>query len=138
MTHQHAGRQRTWAAVVVAVGVAFILLLPFGSVPSAIVQGVAGVFRALGAPHWLADQYLWERVLNVVLFVPVGAVLALLLPRWHVLGITLLGAGASLTFEAVQAFLMAGRDGSLFDVATNTLGTAIGAGLVALSRRRVT
>jgi hypothetical protein len=86
-------------AVAVAAAVALVLLLPFGAVPSAIVQGVSGGLRAVGAPDWLSDDVLWERLLNVALFVPVGAVLALLLRRWPFFAIVLLGAAASLAFE---------------------------------------
>jgi glycopeptide antibiotics resistance protein len=76
-----------------------------------------------------------EFVANIVLFVPFGA-LALLSWRqmdwrWAVLG----GVLVSSSVELVQATLLPGRTGSLQDVVANTLGAAIGGGLVLGLRR---
>ena len=132
-------RPTLWAlAGVAALAVAVIVFLPSSELPSSVVTFIRRELAQAGAPMWLRDADLWERLLNVALFVPVGVVLALLLRRWPLLGIVLLGAAASLAFELFQAYLLPDRDGSLWDVTTNTVGTAIGAGLVALTRGSVT
>ena len=137
MTSASPARGRVLAAAgAVLAGLFVILLLPTGDVPSTVVQAVSRSLRHEGAPIWLSAPSLWERLLNVALFVPVGAVLALLVPRWPVVGVTLLGFAGSLAFEAVQANLLPGRDGSWWDVATNTAGTLLGAAVVSLTRLR--
>ena len=76
-----------------------------------------------------------EFVANIVLFVPFGALATLSSPRmrwrWAVLG----GVLVSGLVELVQATLLPGRTGSLQDVVANTLGAAIGSGLVLGLRR---
>ena len=66
-------------------------------------------------------------VLNVLLFVPLGAALrhAGLRPR-HAAAV---GLVASVSIELLQAFAVPGRDGTVSDVVTNTLGAALGAWL---------
>lgn len=73
-------------------------------------------------------------LLNVVLFVPVGALLAKLLRgRWWV---AVLVAGlCSAAIEVVQAQWLLERIGSVDDVVANTLGAALGALAVTLRRR---
>lgn len=114
-------------AAVVAAGLLLVLLLPDSDVPSFTVRLISDALDGAGAPDWLSEPTVWEKALNVVLFVPVGAVVALLRPGWPVLGVAVAGFAASLSLEGVQAFLLAGRDGSLADVATNTAGALIGA-----------
>jgi glycopeptide antibiotics resistance protein len=67
-----------------------------------------------------------EALANVLLFVPVGLLLRLAVPR--VLTSVLLAAAAlaSLAIEVTQYVALAGRDPSLVDVLTNTGGAAIG------------
>ena len=66
-------------------------------------------------------------VLNILLFVPLGAALhrAGLRPL-HAAGV---GALFSLGIELLQAFVVPGRDASLSDFVTNTIGAALGAQL---------
>lgn len=72
-----------------------------------------------------------EAAANVVLFVPLGVLAALLLPprRWWVAA----GAGllTSAAIETVQYVLLNQRQASLVDVAANTLGALLGATCVA-------
>jgi glycopeptide antibiotics resistance protein len=72
-------------------------------------------------------------VLNVLLFVPLGMMLAL---RTRSLRHTLaVAALTSLAIEVAQALLPLGRTSNVDDVLLNVLGAAVGAGLVALVRR---
>ncbi|MGH7318994.1 MAG: VanZ family protein, partial [Candidatus Rokuibacteriota bacterium] len=77
-------------------------------------------FCLLCGEHGLAD---W--ILNVALFVPlgVGLVIAGLRPA------TAVGIGLATTIgvEALQVNVVAGRDTSLSDILSNTLGTLVGA-----------
>ena len=84
---------------------------------------------------WPAE---WSRfllrdiVINVLLYVPVGAVACLALrPRWPRAALAAaiaFGGALSLSMELLQDYVP-GRTTSLSDLATNTLGTAVGAGL---------
>jgi hypothetical protein len=66
-------------------------------------------------------------ILNVILFVPFGAGLRLLgVRRIRVIAIALCFSAA---IELLQMHIIAGRDSSLGDVITNTLGGALGAAL---------
>lgn len=79
-------------------------------------------------PIWClvcGDLGVLDVLLNIALFVPLGAGLALLGNSWR--RAMLLGAGLSLAIEVSQYFAIAGRDASLSDLITNTLGTAVGA-----------
>ena len=64
-------------------------------------------------------------VLNVLLFLPLGA--ALYRAGAGARGAVAAGAGLSLAIELLQAAVLAGRDGTLSDVVTNTAGAAAGA-----------
>lgn len=86
------------------------------------------------APDWVLPEH-YGVLLNVVLFVPLGALVVLLTrrPWWQA---TALAAAGSLAIEAVQ-WLWLDRQGTWIDVAANTLGAAIGALAVSpLARRR--
>jgi hypothetical protein len=77
---------------------------------------------------WLLCVFCGERatadvIANVVLFIPFGAALAWVAPRSR--GAWRLGLALSLAVELSQRFL-AGRDASISDVITNTLGTLVG------------
>jgi hypothetical protein len=63
-------------------------------------------------------------VLNTILFIPLG--LALRLMGWSPAAAVAMGAGISLTVESLQLAIILGRDGSLSDLVTNTLGSLIG------------
>ena len=67
-----------------------------------------------------------ESTANVLLFVPVGAVAFLLLPRrlWPVS--LLVGPALSVAIEVSQALLRPGRVATFDDIVANSLGAAIG------------
>ena len=67
-----------------------------------------------------------EALANVLLFVPLGALVAHLRPRWPGWQVVLALAVLSLAIEALQAIALAGRNPSPVDVVTNALGAALG------------
>jgi glycopeptide antibiotics resistance protein len=85
------------------------------------------------APDWVTPEH-YGVLLNVLLFVPLGALFVLLTrrPWWQA---TAVAAGGSLAIEAVQ-WLWLDRQGTWVDVAANTLGAAVGALAVSLLARR--
>ena len=90
-----------------------------------------------GAHPWCLagcdDTGLVDTILNLLMFMPLGFSLALVLPRrWLVV---LLCFTATVGIETAQAGLIVGRDPSLRDILTNTLGGAIGAWLAHSWRR---
>ena len=92
---------------------------------------------SLAEPHMLVDV-----VVNIVGFLPLGFLLALLLlsrgrvrPLALVLLVTAAGAGISFAIEWIQV-LMPSRYSSLLDFLLNTLGAALGAGIALWLRRR--
>ena len=64
---------------------------------------------------------------NVAMFVPVGALLAWLLPRWRVVSASVVSVGLSVGIELTQLSL--GRVGDIDDVILNTAGALLGASL---------
>jgi glycopeptide antibiotics resistance protein len=77
-----------------------------------------------------------EGAANVLLFVPLGLMVALLLPvrRWWLAGVA--GALISAAIETVQYLALSQRQASLGDVVNNTLGAVLGAVAVRVVRRR--
>ena len=75
-----------------------------------------------------------EIAANVVLFIPMGLLVALLVPerRWWVAVVS--GLSASLAIEGIQLLLISDRHGSLRDVAANSLGALLGAVAVQVVR----
>ena len=88
---------------------------------------------------WTGCQWPWclfDFAQNVALFAPLGASL-FLATRSHTKSI-IAGAALSLAVELLQLHVIRGRDASLSDWITNTIGTAAGAQLaVAAVLRRL-
>jgi hypothetical protein len=74
-------------------------------------------------------------LLNIGLFAPFGAALALISNR-RVLAIALAAAALSTLVELAQLYVVSGRDPSVSDIVANTLGGALGAVLVRLATVR--
>ena len=127
---------------VLAVGAVLIMLAlvlsPSSATPSSAVSGVSRTLTDLGAPPWLADDDLWERALNVLLFVPVGVIGVLVMPRWPWLRWALVGFLISGCIELFQGVVLPARDASVSDILTNTLGAGLGAWVTTrvMARRR--
>ena len=125
---------------VVAFGVLLIALAlvftPNAATPSEAVDAVSRGMADLGAPTWLSDPVLWERVLNVLLFFPLGFFGMLWAPRLRLIGWTSVGFVLSGSIEFVQAVLLPARDGSVGDILTNTAGAFLGAFSMHLLRVR--
>lgn len=94
-----------------------------------------GDYDVLSLSTWL-DPETWSRttspefVANVVLFVPLGLLLRLALPRATWVGAVLLGGAVSVAIEILQ--MATSRISDPRDVVANTLGAVIGALLGAI------
>jgi glycopeptide antibiotics resistance protein len=73
---------------------------------------------------------------NVALFVPLGVLVLLMWRRVGVLQATVASAAVAALIELLQYLVRPERLASLLDVVANTLGAAIGAGMVWVARRR--
>jgi VanZ family protein len=122
-------RARIAAAAAAAILVLAALLAP--THPEAGFLRWAGRFAPGGAiSPYSSTWWALEDLGNVALFLPVGAVLALLLtPARALLAGVLLSAGC----EFAQLFIPM-RQASVLDVAMNSIGTATGVALVLLVR----
>jgi glycopeptide antibiotics resistance protein len=125
------------AVYIFAVALVVLWPTPLDAVASGLIQRVLSALQRAGAPNWF-DYNLIESGANVVMFVPLGFLAALLLPsvlRWLTPAGALLFSGA---IEWCQQSFLPGRHASLQDVWVNTLGAAIGTALAYawLERRR--
>ncbi|QEO14179.1 VanZ family protein [Agromyces intestinalis] len=129
-----AARIVLWALVAVA-AVAVLAPIPLDAGNGGVVWHLLRVLRRAGLPGFVTYDVL-EFIANVVLFVPVGALLALELParRWGLA--VAVAAAASVAIEAVQAIVLVARVSSIADVAANVVGALIGALIVRAVRRR--
>lgn len=123
-----------WAAY--AAALVIVVLGPFSWALNRLTVRLYLLFRSTWpiAPDWVTPEH-YGLVLNVLLFVPLGAGLALL-TGWSWWRVTLAAAASSTAVELLQLVLP--RDADVWDVLTNTLGAAIGAlavGAVRLRRR---
>ena len=75
----------------------------------------------------------FEPVSNVLLFIPLGILLASLAWRWF--AVLALGLGLSLVIETTQYLLNQGRTADVDDVIENTLGALIGWAVVLVVHR---
>jgi glycopeptide antibiotics resistance protein len=94
-----------------------------------------GDYDVLSVSTWL-DPATWSRgisiefVANILLFVPLGLLLRLAVPRATWMGAVLLGGAVSVAIEVLQVF--GPRISDPRDVVANTLGALVGALLGAL------
>lgn len=103
--------------------------------PSPVDRGMGPLIAAVTrAVPWLTYDVI-EVVANIVLFVPLGLLTALALPRrrWLAVPIALM---VTVVIEVGQALLLEQRTPSVRDVLANLVGAAIGAGLAMLMIRR--
>ncbi|HET9348232.1 MAG TPA: VanZ family protein [Arthrobacter sp.] len=125
-----------------ALAVYLIGLAVVGDWPTPVDRPLAGLLKDLidavrGYPLTAGITYMHvEGAANVLLFVPLGLMVALLLPvrRWWLAGVA--GALISAAIETVQYLALSQRQASLGDVVNNTLGAVLGAVAVRVVRRR--
>lgn len=88
-----------------------------------------------GVPGWLDYRFV-ETAANVVMFVPLGALIASVSMRtlWWTSGV--LGLALSLCIEFTQYTLLPARTASASDLLANTAGALVGGAAVALLRAR--
>lgn len=96
-------------------------------------QALLLAWHAHGVPGWFDYDFV-QNAANVVLFAPLGALIAsVALPRlWWSAGV--LGLALSLTVEFVQAEFLPARFASAGDLAANTAGALLGGAIVAVAR----
>jgi hypothetical protein len=120
--------------VVEYAGIAWLVLNPSPATPTSAVAGLSDAMARLGFPTWLADGSVVEFWLNVILFVPLGALSAMIWPRVRLWGWILAGLLFSSTLEWTQLQVLSERSSTSRDIIANTLGMALGAGLIATAR----
>lgn len=79
-----------------------------------------------GIPSWFGYHKL-EFTANVAMFVPLGFLLALALPRRYIWLAALIVPALSGSIELLQSAFLAERFASVLDVAANTIGGYVGA-----------
>jgi len=111
-----------------------LMLIAFWPVP--VDRGASGFMRSIfkGVP-WLTYDVI-ETTANVLLFVPLGVLMALALPLQRGLVVPL-ALATTLVIESGQALFLAERTPSLRDIVANVLGAALGLAMVQLIERRV-
>lgn len=125
-----------WLALFVsAASFAVLLLGPWSSELNRLTVWLYVYFRTdlPIAPDRALPQH-YGALLNVLLFVPVGVVLALL-TRWSWWQVALIATLGSTVVELAQATIV-DRDSSAQDVVTNGVGALLGAAAVMVVRRR--
>lgn len=90
---------------------------------STLVQSIVSTLTSGRAEVSLQEA---EALANVVMFLPLGLLLALSMPRVYLSVLLVLSAGASLAIELTQYLVLPDRDPALLDVAMNTAGAAAG------------
>ncbi|MET4704824.1 VanZ family protein [Frigoribacterium sp. UYMn621] len=134
------GRTRRLLALI---GVAYVAAcLVIGFWPSPVdrpvddsLARVLAYLHSVGVPD-VVDYSFVERAANVLLFVPLGALVAAQLSRrhwWIALGTCIALSGV---IELGQALLLPARYASWIDLLANSVGGAIGVGITMLLRRR--
>jgi len=118
------------------VALALIALWPTPVDRNIAVLRIPGVLRL--ARHMGLDVYgaylLVERLANLALFVPLGALILLWRPRWSWLAATAIALSISTLIELAQAIARPERVATFDDVIFNTIGGAVGALLVVGAR----
>ncbi|MGV8883937.1 MAG: VanZ family protein [Rhodoglobus sp.] len=132
-------RARVWLATLgLVASVAIILLATMWPTPldqgyQGAINKVMAVLHRNGVPKWFGYNKL-EFSANIAMFIPLGFLVALLLPQkvwWLAL---LLCPGLSVAIELIQGAVLDARVSSALDVLANSLGALIGI-LVAVAIR---
>ncbi len=133
-------RARTVAVRVLAT-LALVAVFAIGYWPVPVDRGMRSALGAVldrlaaaGAPSWVDYAHL-EFAANIALFVPLGVLIAVLLPRWEWWLAPIIGLALSLAVEFGQALLLPERFATPLDVLANTTGATIGALVVTAVRQ---
>ncbi len=97
-------------------------------------DGVLGWLHGIGVPAWI-NYTLVEFTSNILLFVPLGVLVATLSTAIPVVAATVAGLAMSLSVELGQYLLLPARAATGADVIANTAGAALGGALVWFLRR---
>lgn len=128
------------AAVVIAVAVCVIVIVVITFWPTPVdrpvhreISDALDQLHHAGVPSQMNYSFV-EFSANVALFLPLGALIALLVmpPLWGVSGV--LGLTLSLCVEFCQYLFLPQRFASPYDLASNTLGALLGGVIVAIVR----
>lgn len=114
----------------------FMVVVPWGDIPTRVLSGAARAADRLGAPAVLLEPTRFEFIANVLVVVPVVAAVSWLVPKVRWTEWTAYGFVASISVEALQALVVTGRSATYSDVVANTAGALAGA-VVGLLVRRV-
>ena len=123
------------ALVVYAAALGFVLLVPYGAVPSSGASWTAALAARLGAPAWAVEPSRWEFIANALMLMPLSALGSLVWPRtgwrdWTAYAFVIAGG-----VELAQGLFLPERSATYADVAANTLGGLGGAVVVQVARR---
>ncbi len=111
------------AYVVYLVSLLYLVWEPDASTPGGVVAWLADLLGGAGLPGAVRVV---EVGLNVLLFVPLSLLGAVVLDRWRVVGWVLAGLALTLAVEGVQWLLLSGRSATVSDVLANTAGALLG------------
>jgi len=135
-----AGFVERWGVAPLLLAAYLVALALVGFWPTPVDRGISGITWAvirgahtLGA-SWVSYAHV-EALANVLWFVPLGALLALALPRGRRGWALPIAVAASGLIELGQAVLLPARTSSLLDVLANSLGAALGVAAVLLAGR---
>ena len=128
---------RRIGAVVLALTIAAILAITLW--PTHVDQGHEGTVRHVVtvlhsekvAPAWYGYSEV-EFTANILMFVPLGLLLGLLVPRRRIAWVALAIPGFSAAIETTQGLFLPGRTASIFDVLSNTTGGWLGLALASV------
>ncbi len=129
-------RRAEWAAVLVVLAAILTITMWPTPVDAPFSSGLKQLFATLhrnGVPAWV-DYNFVQTASNVVMFIPLGALIASLVWRsfWWVSGV--IGLMLSLTIELTQYVLLPHRFATAGDVIANTAGAFLGGAIVAVAR----
>jgi VanZ family protein len=125
-------RKAEWIAVFVVLAVILAIVLWPTPVDRPYDSGLARILFALhraGVPRWVDYDFV-EVSANIIMFVPLGALIASvsMRPLWWVSGV--LGLALSLCIEFAQTEFLPQRFGSVGDLVSNTVGALLGGAIV--------
>jgi glycopeptide antibiotics resistance protein len=124
-----AGLLLVYAAVV-----AFLVFYPSGVHATSSVAAMSRLLAQAGAPSWLGGHVV-EFLANIAMFLPLGALGAVLTRRWDWRLWLLVGLSASSLIELVQLLVLSERSAAFSDIVANTVGAVVGAVAAAAVRR---